>query len=356
MNIHEATQAYERWLGRQLPLIPADLALKHRCMAADPFGFLRATYYRWVRRWPEICPELAAAPAVLATGDLHVENFGTWRDAEGRLIWGINDFDEAAVLPYTHDLVRLATSVLLATRVHHLPLTASRVGRELLAGYVKGLKLAGRPYVLAEHHPWLRDLATNKLRDPVRFWKKLSHWPEVKTGLPPVLRRVAARTLPEPRPDYRVVHRPAGLGSLGRQRFTVLAEHQGGLIAREFKPLVTSAVYWESGQKPPILYAQILARSVRALDPFVGLQDNWIGRRLSPYCSRIELADLPKKREHGKLLRAMGRETANIHLGTPAQTRAILKDLAGQPSRWLRDAAERMAEATLADWKAWRKT
>jgi len=32
---------------------------------------------------------------VLAVGDLHVENFGTWRDAEGRLIWGVNDFDES---------------------------------------------------------------------------------------------------------------------------------------------------------------------------------------------------------------------------------------------------------------------
>ena len=355
MNIHEATKNYERWLGRQLPLIPADLALKHRSMAADPFAFLRATYYRWVQVWPQVCPELTAAPAVLAVGDLHVENFGTWRDAEGRLIWGINDFDEAAVLPYTHDLVRLATSELLAIRTHHLPMTPSRVCRELLAGYTKGLDLSGRPYVLAERHPWLRNLATNELRDPVRFWKKLTAWPEVKTGLPPALRRLVAETLPEPRMASRVVHRPAGLGSLGRQRFTVLAEHYGALIAREIKPLVTSAVYWESGKTVPIQYANILTRTVRAMDPFVGLHEHWIVRRLSPYCSRIELSDLPKKRDHGKILRAMGRETANIHLGTPAQTRAILKDLAGRPARWLRDAAEQMTEGILADWSAWQK-
>ena len=43
-----------------------------------------------------------------------MENFGTWRDVEGRLIWGINDFDESARMPYTNDLVRLATSTLLA--------------------------------------------------------------------------------------------------------------------------------------------------------------------------------------------------------------------------------------------------
>jgi len=353
MNIHEATTKYERWLGRQLTLLPADLALKHRRMAEDPFAFLRATYYRWVQRWPEVCPELADAPAILAVGDLHVENFGTWRDAEGRLIWGINDFDEAAGLPYTHDLVRLATSELLAIRVHRLPVTSGRVCRDVLAGYGKALESAGEPLVLAEHHTWLRDLATNELRDPVRFWKKLTRWPKAKPGLPASLRWMVTQTLPEP-VDYRVVHREAGLGSLGRQRFTVLAELHGGLIARELKPLVTSACYWESGKAVPIQYATILARSVRARDPFVGVHDRWIVRRLSPYCSRIELSDLPQKRDHGKILRAMGRETANIHLGTPAQTRAIQRDLAARPDRWLRDAAERMAEATLADWNAWR--
>ena len=355
MNIHEATTNYERWLGRQLPLLPADLELKHRRMTEDPFSFLRATYYRWVQLWPQMCPKLAGTPAILAVGDLHVENFGTWRDAEGRLIWGINDFDEAAVLPYAHDLVRLATSALLAIRVHDLPVTPGRVCRELLAGYVRGLELSGRPYVLAERHPWLRDLATNELRDPVRFWARLTAWPEVKTGLPPALRRLVAETLPARRMAYRVVHREAGLGSLGRQRFTVLADHYGALIAREIKPLVPSAAYWESSKTVPIQYANILARSVRAIDPFVGLHEHWIVRRLSPYCSRIELTDLPKKREHGRVLRAMGRETANIHLGTPSQTRAILRDLASRPSRWLRAAADRMTAATLADWNEWRK-
>ena len=38
---------------------------------------------------------LFAGALELSVGDLHVENFGTWRDSEGRLIWGINDFDEA---------------------------------------------------------------------------------------------------------------------------------------------------------------------------------------------------------------------------------------------------------------------
>jgi len=355
MNIHEATQKYEQWLGQRLPLLKHDLALKHRRMAENPFAFLRATYYRWVQLWPEICPELTGAPKILAVGDLHVENFGTWRDAEGRLIWGINDFDEAAPLPFTHDLVRLAASELLAARVNRFSVSPELVGRELLAGYVKGLERGGEPLVLAERHTWLRNLATNELRDPVRFWEKIDRWPEVKKGLPHTLEKMLGSSLPERGLPSRVVHREAGLGSLGRQRYTVIAHYQGGHIARDLKPLVPSACYWEFGRAEPIRYAQILARAVRAADPFVWLHDHWVIRRLSPYCSRIELADLPARRDHGKILRAMGRETANIHLGTPAKTKAILADLKSRKAAWLAQAAQAMAEATLADWKAWKQ-
>ena len=56
-------------------------------------------------------------PKVLAVGDLHIENFGTWRDSEGRLVWGVNDFDETWRLPYTQDLVRLTTSTLIGGMV-----------------------------------------------------------------------------------------------------------------------------------------------------------------------------------------------------------------------------------------------
>ena len=115
MNITKATEKYEAWLARHLRIIDAGprSSSTSRC-APPPFPFLRATYYRWAQIWTEVCGEAARAPRVLAVGDLHVENFGTWRDIEGRLIWGINDFDEVWRLPYTNDLIRLATSALLA--------------------------------------------------------------------------------------------------------------------------------------------------------------------------------------------------------------------------------------------------
>jgi uncharacterized protein (DUF2252 family) len=89
MTIDRATQQYERWLARWIQLVPEDLRLKHVLMNNDGFSFLRATFYRWTQLWPQICAELVTAPPVQAVGDLHVENFGTWHDREGRLVWGM---------------------------------------------------------------------------------------------------------------------------------------------------------------------------------------------------------------------------------------------------------------------------
>src|SRR5258708_31050193 len=109
-DIVTATRSYERWLAARITVRPRDLRFKHDRMAESPFVFLRGTFYRWIQQWPDLCPALDGAPRVIAAGDVHVENFRTWRDIEGRLLWGVNDFDEAAVLPYTQDLVPLPTS------------------------------------------------------------------------------------------------------------------------------------------------------------------------------------------------------------------------------------------------------
>src|SRR6202045_146669 len=167
MNVVKATRNFEEWLGHRTDLAKSDLRLKHINMKAALFPFLRATFYRWAQIWPNVCPDLAKSPNVLAVGDLHVENFGTWRDVEGRLIWGINDFDEAAVLAYTIDLVRLATSAILAIADGHLALKPKEACAAILEGYKESLASHGRPFVLEEEHTWLRQIATGVLRDTI---------------------------------------------------------------------------------------------------------------------------------------------------------------------------------------------
>src|SRR4051812_30821152 len=99
VSVKADNPGYEKWLRAQSDVGGRDLGRKHVRMKESPFIFLRATFFRWAGRMEKICPDLAEAPAVLSVGDVHVENFGTWRDAEGRLVWGINDFDEAADIP-----------------------------------------------------------------------------------------------------------------------------------------------------------------------------------------------------------------------------------------------------------------
>jgi hypothetical protein len=348
MKIAKATSKYETWLARRLKIIDPDLQFKHEQMRSAVFPFLRATYYRWAQIWADVCGTAAVAPRVLAVGDLHVENFGTWRDVEGRLIWGINDFDETWRLPYTNDLIRLATSALLA----EIECDAKAGIAALLKGYLDGLEAGGRPIALAEHHPALRAMATARLKDPELFWEKLHALPEVQGDVPAGATKAIARWMPERGLHWRVVHRVAGLGSLGRQRFVALAEWHGGSIAREAKALAPSACWWaEEGEgTAPIHYQEILDRSVRCLDPFVHVRQKWIVRRLAPDCSRIELSQLPRERDETRLLHAMGWETANVHLGS-AKARVLLADLKKRPQGWLLTAARAMEKAVRADFE-----
>jgi hypothetical protein len=358
MNVVKATARYEHWLAARTPLIKADLRLKHQQMASAVFPFLRSTFYRWIQIWPDVCPALAKAPKVLAVGDLHVENFGTWRDVEGRLIWGVNDFDEACGLAYTNDLVRLAVSALLAIDAGHLAAKSKDACSEILDGYTKSLAERGHPFVLEEANSWLRSIALAELRDPVHFWKKMDALVPARGDVSPGVIAALEHFLPHPGLTYRLVRRVAGLGSLGHLRFAAIADYCGGKIAREAKLLAPSSLYWAYPPKGPeeILYQVILDRAIRCPDPFVHLHGHWILRRLSPHCSRIELGLLPKNRDECRLLFSMGWETANIHLGSPASLKKIRKHLASQKTNWLYAAANQMIAAIRRDWQTWRES
>ncbi|MBW3640363.1 MAG: DUF2252 domain-containing protein [Actinobacteria bacterium] len=102
---------------------PAAFRRKFRSMAADPFAFYRGTaclFYADARgredRWAD-----ERTSRVWIQGDLHAENFGTYMDGEGRLVFDVNDFDEAYLGHFTWDLQRLAASVALMGWTKALP-------------------------------------------------------------------------------------------------------------------------------------------------------------------------------------------------------------------------------------------
>lgn len=358
MNVVKATRKFEQWLRLQTAVVEADLRLKHERMAEEEFPFFRATFYRWAQLWPALCSDLAHAPHVLAVGDLHVENFGTWRDVEGRLVWGVNDFDEAASLAYTNDLVRLACSAQLALQTGSLRLKSKDACEAILDGYRESLAHGGRPFVLEEENRWLRLIATGELRGPVHFWKKMESLPVVREKIAVSAQEALEHLMPEPGLSFRLARRVAGLGSLGHQRLVAIAECHGGKVAREAKALIPSCVHWARGDDGPneILYHAILSRAVRSRDPFVQLRGRWIVRRLSPHCCRVELVSLPADRDELKLLYSMGWEAANIHLGSPISSRKVRRHVGKMKGNWLLVAVRKMMTAVNEDWKEWRKS
>src|SRR5262249_11811615 len=168
-SIVEAVESYERWLRRQVKVVEPDLKFKREKIATNAFVFLRGTYFRWSAPIEAACPALSDAPRVLAIGDTHLENFGVWRDAEGRLAWGANDFDEAARMPYPFDLVRLGTSAKLAWHDLH---SRSAICDAILAGYRRRLAEPG-PFILDEKYAWMRAVAMTNDAECAKFWRDI---------------------------------------------------------------------------------------------------------------------------------------------------------------------------------------
>jgi uncharacterized protein (DUF2252 family) len=94
---------------------PGAFRSKFRKMAADPFAFYRGSaclFYADVAALDDPWADERTS-RVWIQGDLHAENFGTYLDGNGVLIFDVNDFDEAYLGHFTWDLQRMVASVAL---------------------------------------------------------------------------------------------------------------------------------------------------------------------------------------------------------------------------------------------------
>ncbi len=356
-GILKSTDKYEQWMSDQIKVVPEDLAQKHADMSSDVFKFMRGTYYRWAERFPKLLPQLNEAPIVNSVGDLHVDNFGTWLDKKGRLIWGVNDFDEAYPLPYTNDLVRLLTSANILRKQGKLQLSLKEASEIVLDGYRQSLKDGGDPFILSQNKK-LGKLAEQQMPEDAEYWKKLDAQLAGQSGknVPKDAKQVLEDAMPEPNLPLRFAQRQAGMGSLGRERFVARTESDGENVAREAKALLPSANFFASGiTKVKNYFDEITGNAVREQNPLVTAHENWMVRELAPTSSKIDVAELTRIRDERRLLWAMGYETANIHQGTKGASDAILKDLKTRDENWLVDAVKTMTKSVKEDHDVWKK-
>jgi hypothetical protein len=98
--------------------VPELVPIRHGRMMSSPFAYFRGAALG-------MATDLAHTPVsgitVQACGDAHLLNFGLYASPERRLVFDVNDFDEAYVGAWTWDLRRLVASLALLCRQKVLP-------------------------------------------------------------------------------------------------------------------------------------------------------------------------------------------------------------------------------------------
>ncbi len=225
------------------------LQLKYAAMRASPFTFLRGTCHLFYAQMARGGVH-KAAPKVWVCGDLHFENFGSYKGDNRLAYFDINDFDESALAPATWDLVRFLASVQVGAATLKVgPAKAMRLCETFVDAYAQALSL-GKAY-------WVeRDTATglvHDLLDGLRQRDRTSfigartvvngrkHLLKTDTGKALKLlgasqrKRVLtfmrgfAKTQPDPSffDVLDVARRVAGTGSLGVERYVILVRGKG---------------------------------------------------------------------------------------------------------------------------------
>src|SRR5215211_7234606 len=122
---------------------PHAFRVKFRKMAADPFAFYRGSACLFYADMADLDDAWAdeRTSRVWIHGDLHAENFGTYMNSHGRMVFDVNDFDEAYVGHFAWDLRRFVASLALMGWQKALPVRSVRdLARRYLQAYVEQVR------------------------------------------------------------------------------------------------------------------------------------------------------------------------------------------------------------------------
>ncbi|MFF0449504.1 DUF2252 domain-containing protein [Streptomyces sp. NPDC004609] len=366
---------FQAAFGELLAADPAAFRVKFRKMAASAFAFYRGTaclFYgdleqehagrgdRAIRGGPYLDERTSR---VWIHGDLHAENFGTYMDANGRLIFNVNDFDEAYVGPFTWDLKRLAASLALIgytkafsdEQISDLVRIYAAAYRERIHDLAAGAKHEEVP-------PFTLDTAEGPLLDALRDARSLTRFSllDSMTEIRDFERRFASgggaveldaatrykvlaafdgylETLPESsltRPDsYRVKdvvgRRGIGIGSAGLPSYNILLEGNSDALENDV------VIYMKQAQTPavsrhiddPAVRGYFHHEGHRTVISQRALQDHadpWLGwaeldgagqlvAEVSPYAVDLDWSDIDDPTEIAAVVADLGRATATMH-------------------------------------------
>ena len=377
MNLEQAGSVEERGerilevieaaFGELLAADPAAFQVKFRKMAASAFAFYRGTaclFYTDLDGEKDDGPFLDERTSrVWVHGDLHAENFGTYMDANGRLTFNVNDFDEAYVGPFTWDVKRFAASVALLgytkalsdEQISSLVRTYAAAYRERIHALATGEKQDSMPtlnldtadgpvlgalraarlntrFALLETMTGIRDCERRFSPgggavdlDSATRYKVLDAFEAYLETLPG-----ASRFQPGAHRVKDVVgRRGVGIGSAGLPSYNILLEGHSDALENDL------VIYMKQAQTPAVSAHVTDARireyfrheghrtviSQRALqahaDPWLGWTEldgaGQLVAEVSPYAVDLDWSELDDPAEIDHVVTDLGRATATMH-------------------------------------------
>ena len=103
----------DRLIAFNKDLLPDMVQLKYEAMTENAFRFYRGTCHLFYEDLAN-AEALPLSPLVWICGDLHIENFGSYKGDNKLVYFDLNDFDEALLAPASYELARMVTSIFIA--------------------------------------------------------------------------------------------------------------------------------------------------------------------------------------------------------------------------------------------------
>ncbi|MFJ2988759.1 DUF2252 domain-containing protein [Collimonas sp. NPDC087041] len=385
VNVVKRIQEYNA--GRD----PERLQLKYRNIRSNPFVFLRGTCHLFYERLPK-SGLFRSAPATWICGDLHLENFGTYKGDNRLTYFDMNDFDEAVLAPTSLELVRFLTSVLIAAEGLSLSAAESRIlCRTFLDAYSNALTLGKARWVERDTAQGMVGELLNDLRGRQRALYLDSR--TVRKGKQRILRTDGKKALPasdkqrakvtafmnafaaeQPNPEFYkvldVARRVAGTGSLGVDRYSILVEGKGSPDTNyllDLKQALPSSLApylkleqpkWKSeAARVVALQRRCQAVSMAFLQPVMLGKTSYVLRGLQPSEDRVTLnRSQQKMSDIQRVLTTMGNIVAWAQLRSSGRQGSVIADELidfGQSKKWKKPLLEAAQECTIQVRKDW---
>lgn len=369
----------------------ARVAIKFASMRENAFAFFRGTNNLFQEDWTAHVSNgsLDSAPLAWQCGDLHAENFGTFRGGNRLVYFDLNDFDDARLDVVPHDISRLATSVAVAAALYESAAESSSDIPELVALTVNAYAMAlrgGKAWWVAPQTAkgLIRDLLVSlQSRSDLEFYES-----RCKLGRKPRLRIDGKRTLAATDGEreritallreglrdhsptlivHDVARRIAGNSSLGLPRWVALAEHaleseRWALLDLKSPAPSLSRSYqsWESEAERVVTVQRLMQAAPPALLRVLSDSDgSLVVRELMPSDDRVRLSDAFRKpRGTRRLFHTMGELLAWGQLRAAGRRGAANGDALvewAHTDDWIAPTiafAQTTAIEVRADWKA----